>query len=313
MRVPADLPQWDEAVIKAYRLQRLEIRHGEHMVRLFRARGGKIIANAPYLEYGGLAAASDTPQVLADELIELMTQHGAQTLLLKSREQLDISGTPFVGSENYVTFELDLSGGPDDLWENHLNAKTRNQTRKADKAGFSRSLGGAELLDDFYQVLSRCWRDLGTPTHKKQFFEQIHTAFADACSFIVVYDSGRPVATALLLVLDGALHHPFAGTLNHYKPTSVNNWMYWEIMKFACSNGLKMFEMGRADTEAGTFRFKKSWGAEPIPLHYYYLLNRGASVPDLNSPFYRCATASWRHLPLAIARRAGPALIRYVL
>ena len=40
--------------------------------------------------------------------------------------------------------------------------------------------------------------------------------------------------------------------------------IYWNILKYACENGYRIFDFGRCTPEENTFRFKKQWGAEHL-------------------------------------------------
>ena len=88
--------------------------------------------------------------------------------------------------------------------------------------------------------------------------------------------------------------------------------MYWDVMRRAASRGCRLFDFGRSKLGTGAFAFKRNWGFEPAPLHYRYHLRPGAGIPDNNplSPKYRMFVAMWKHLPLAVANRLGPPIVR---
>jgi hypothetical protein len=56
------------------------------------------------------------------------------------------------------------------LWT-ALDAKVRNQVRKARKCDFRAETGGKELLADFFSVFSENMRDLGSPVHTPELFQ----------------------------------------------------------------------------------------------------------------------------------------------
>ena len=64
--------------------------------------------------------------------------------------------------------------------------------------------------------------------------------------------------------------------------------------------------------DAGTYKFKKQWGAEPVPLHWEYWLPGNAALPELrpDAPKFRLAVAAWQRLPVSIANRIGPAIVK---
>lgn len=310
---PADDEAWDRAVA-CYDLTPYRITAPGHELRLFRRGRGGLITNAPYLEYGGISASPG--ELLVEHLPQLQAlvgQRGVRSVLLKARQPLLTAADGLVVDTRFVSFELDLSAGADALWDSSLQAKTRNQIRKGERGDFRHAVGDSALLDDFYSVLSECWRDLGTPIHAKRFFAAIAEQFQQRCRFHLLYAQSKPVSAALVLDINGVRHHPFAGTLNAYKPSSVNNLLYWKIIEDACEGNLDRFDMGRSELNSGTYRFKKSWGAVPLPLYYHYLLAPGCSPPDRHSPFMRACTGAWRHLPLRMTTLLGPPLIRNIL
>jgi lipid II:glycine glycyltransferase (peptidoglycan interpeptide bridge formation enzyme) len=67
---------------------------------------------------------------------------------------------------------LDLEQDEETQWK-ALDAKVRNQVRKAEKSGLTAMTGHMELLEGFYEVFCRNMRDLGTPVYSKNFFRNI--------------------------------------------------------------------------------------------------------------------------------------------
>jgi hypothetical protein len=92
----------------------------------------------------------------------------------------------------------------------------------------------------------------------------------------------------------------------------VNTRLYWELLRYAVSAGYRTFDFGRSSVDAGTFQFKRQWGAEPVQLYWQYWLAPGRGMPGLTptSPKFRLAVRAWQHLPLAIANRLGPRLVK---
>ena len=88
--------------------------------------------------------------------------------------------------------------------------------------------------------------------------------------------------------------------------------LYWSVLQYAVREGYRLFDFGRSTVGAGTYRFKKQWGAEPEQLHWHYCLPPGADMPALNpqNPKFRLATKVWQHLPLGIANLLGPRIVR---
>ena len=91
-----------------------------------------------------------------------------------------------------------------------------------------------------------------------------------------------------------------------------HDFMYWEVMRHAVTEGLTMFDFGRSKIGTGAHAFKKNWGFDPLPLHYVYQLAPGARLPEHNplNPKYRMLIETWKRLPLPIANAIGPHIVR---
>ncbi len=269
---------------------------------------GTHLCSMPYFDAAGILA--DSPDV-CDALIGR-----AESLLETSRaawvelRQVAPVGQSLPTRTDKVTLLLDLPADPDALWTG-LKAKVRNQIRKARSAELTALKGGGELLDDFYAVYSRTMRDLGSPSHSKRFFAEILDCFGDAVRAFVVHADNCPVAASLTLTDARASRVPWAGSDWRKRELNANMLLYWQMLEDACERHAGTFDFGRSTRDAGTYRFKKQWGAREVQLHWHYLLSPGHDMPGLrpDSPKYRFMVACWKKLPLWLARALGPRII----
>jgi hypothetical protein len=56
------------------------------------------------------------------------------------------------------------------------------------------------------------------------------------------------------------------------------------------------------------------WNPEIRPLFWYYWLASGIELPELspNNPKYALAVRCWKKMPLALANRVGPWIVRNI-
>ncbi len=316
--LPADLPQWADVVRGAYGLEREVVTAGGFRAELFRCRDAlakSAFATAPYLSDGGVRIGPGFSAASAQAAVtQCLQDSGSSHLLLRTRRPLfeAIPGAVHVDTAAH-TFVLPLAEGAEKIWTDRVHSKTRNQVRKGQKQGFDVRTGHLDLLDPFFTVITAAWRDLGTPSHHRDYYRQILTTLGDRAGLIVLFHRGAPISAALLIACDGTLHHPYAATLRAYNALSANNVLYWSIIEHGCRRGLQRFDLGRSRLDQGTYRYKLSWGATPVPLFYTYFLRPGAQPPDFHSLGVRLSVAAWQRLPVAVTRRLGPALIKRVL
>lgn len=269
---------------------------------------GRTLTSLPFVNYGGVLA--DDAKV-ADALV------GAAQTAARARRcghvELRHTNRQFddlPNRQHKVTMRLPLSEGQ---WD-RLDRKVRNQVRKALKSGLTAETGGAERLDDFYGVFARNMRDLGTPVYSRRLFGEVLAAFPTRARLVVVRLSGVPIAAGLTYRTDGMVEVPWASSVREHNSLCPNHLLYWTVIENALADGCTTLDFGRSTPNEGTYRFKAQWGAEPLPLHWEYVLPDGGDIPDQGptNPKFRMAIAAWKRLPLWIANAAGPRIVREI-
>lgn len=279
------------------------------LVRLRSRLFGDYLVSVPYFNYGGaLATDETTAQALMEHACELARNLGSQHV--EFRDTAKRPGDWAVRTDK-VILELELPGSADVLWT-ALGSKLRAQIKRPTKEGIQVVWGGAELLDDFYQVFARNMRDLGTPVYSVTFFAAILETFRNAASIAVARYQGIPVAAGFLLGYKQRLEIPWAASLRKYNVFGSNMLLYWEVLKKAIEDGYQVFDFGRSSIDSGTYRFKKQWGTRERPLFWHYWIRPGQAMPNLtpNNPRYRLAIRLWQRLPLPIANSIGPFVVK---
>jgi FemAB-related protein (PEP-CTERM system-associated) len=173
-------------------------------------------------------------------------------------------------------------------------------------------IGGKEYLDDFYKVYMRNMRDLGSPAHSKLLVKNILDSFPENSWIIVLRLNNKPVSAGLLLGHGNTMEIPLASTICEVNPLSMNMLLYWEALKLAIRNGYRAFDFGRSSKDAGTYRFKQQWGAQPKQLYWHYWLPENVELPRLNpdNPKYALAISIWKRIPIFITKWLGPLIVR---
>ncbi len=208
---------------------------------------------------------------------------------------------------------LRLPSSPGALWAD-LTPKVRAQIRKPLRETTEFVVGGAELLGEFYAVFARNMRDLGTPVYPKRLFEAVLGELGEQANAVVLRHHGRAVSAGIVLRHRDRLEIPWASTLRRANRSAMNMLFYWRVLEHAVTTGAGTFDFGRSTRDAGTYRFKRQWGAEPVPLYWHYLMPEGAPLPNLSpdNPRYRVAIALWRRLPVVLTRLIGPPIVRNI-
>lgn len=271
---------------------------------------GDFLVSVPYFNYGG--AIGDHPlieQKLMQAANELAAALGVSHI--EYRDDVPREGIPT--KTDKVNMLLPLPANEDALW-NGFPAKLRAQIRRPQRENPQVLWGGKEYLDDFYAVFARNMRDLGTPVYGRYFFANILDTFPQESRLIVLRLNDRPVAAAFLIGQGERLEIPWASSIKDVNHLSMNMLMYWEVLRFAIREGFRYFDFGRSTRDAGTYRFKLQWGAQPVQLHWHYWLMDGCALPALNpsNPKYALMINIWKRLPVSLTKLIGPGIVKHL-
>lgn len=266
------------------------------------------LTSLPFLNYGGvltsdLSAAAALLKAAAEHGRRLGVDHVELRHIARRFEELPCR-------QHKVTMVLPLAPG---LWD-RLDRKVRNQVRKAQKSNLEAVSGGQELLGEFYTVFARNMRDLGTPVYGQALFAEVLRAFPQRARLHVVRLGAVPVAAGLTFRTGMRTEIPWASSVRDHNALCPNHLLYWHILDALQHEDGALFDFGRSTPHEGTYKFKEQWGAEPLPLHWEYLLLKRAELPDTGpaNPKFRRAIEIWQKLPLSVANLLGPHIVRSI-
>ena len=275
---------------------------------------GHFIVSLPFFTYGAALANSVKIEcALYSALFDYAKQQHIEHVELRLTQHLPELKEAACKSHK-VSMVRALPDSVEQLWAD-IGTKVRAQIKKAQRYPLTMKFGKAELLSDFYTVFSINMRDLGTPVYAKRFFKDlIESSLQQQFDLGVVYHSGKPVACCFLMKHKQMVEIPWASTVQSANDMNVNMFMYWEVLKKAVQEEQEFFDFGRSSKDAGTYQFKKQWGAKAYPLYWYYWLPEGTELPELNpnNPKYKLLISIWKRLPLWLSQLIGPAVVKYL-
>jgi FemAB-related protein (PEP-CTERM system-associated) len=273
---------------------------------LFRSRVfGRSAIAVPFLNYGGvLGDDADARNALLNAATSRARTFGASHVELRHVDRL-FESLPF--RQHKLAMRRSLPPAPDALWS-AIDRKVRNQVRKAQKEGLESTIGGADLVDEFYRVFSRNMRDLGTPVYPKHLFSETLRLLPSRARVSVVRYRGHAVAAGIAIAFRDTVLNPWASSLREYRHLCPNMLLYWTLLEHAIQSGATMFDFGRSSPGGGTHQFKLQWGASETPLHWEYALISRREPPDQgpSNPRFERAIRLWQRLPLGVANVVGP-------
>lgn len=268
--------------------------------------GSSLISNA-FAVYGGPAAADEESRRALDaEAARLMEALGVPVLEMRNATDRTDWDTK---SGLYATFRKPILP----TVEANLKAVPRKQ-RAMIRKGIKNGLRSEIDVDvgRLHRIYAESVRNLGTPVFAKSYFRILIEEFSECCDIVTVTGSGQAVAAVLNFYFRDEVLPFYGGGVHAARELAANDFMYWEVMRRACERGCRVFDFGRSKTGTGAYAFKHNWGFEPTPLDYQYRLAAGRKAPELNplNPKFRLLVAGWKRLPLPLATRLGPLIVK---
>jgi FemAB-related protein (PEP-CTERM system-associated) len=267
---------------------------------------GHYLVSVPFLNYGGPLGSAVAQRRLAEEAVTEARRSRADLLELRTRSAGDLD---LPVSTRKITVVLELPADPEALSKS-FPSKLRSQIRRPMKEGLTTRFG-RDQLEPFYDVLAHTMRDLGTPVLPRALFERVAQAFSEFVVFGVVYRGDEPLAGGCGFVWRDEFEMTWAGALRASRPLAANMLLYWAFMEQMIAREVRAFNFGRCTPGGGTHQFKRQWGGADVPLPWYQYAPAGLKgTPSPGDAAYSWGSRLWRWLPLPIANRLGPRLVR---
>jgi lipid II:glycine glycyltransferase (peptidoglycan interpeptide bridge formation enzyme) len=158
-------------------------------------------------------------------------------------------------------------------------------------------------------------RDLGTPTHGIQFFENCLNEFPNHTKILTIKYKDILIGCQLLFFYKDTIIAAWGSSLDKYKNYNPDQFTIWEVIKYGCGKEYKYFDFGRSLKNTGAYRYKERWGGHSKQLYYQYYLNNNKKMPDFSqtNPKRQKFANIWKKIPLPIVNTIGPKIRRNFL
>jgi len=276
----------------------------------------KAAVSLPFVNYTDICAESDEALRFAVEAVmQLKAKLGLSYIELRLKEQ-SLQRSDWTANLHNFTFLLPLADDEDQVLS-LSSGSNRNHVRKVYKNGWFDVSFDRSRLEDFYHVYVRRMKQLGSPSPDIRFFRSFFEHLPEHSTLLTVLDKQNgDVVGGMLLVAspsDGTLYYPYGANLTEYNNKYLNNFMYWEAVKFGIRSGLRYLDLGRSPKGSGTYKYKEQWGAMPVQLHYMMYDGGGTSSgpPDKQSLSFFIELL--KKTPRFITDPVGKKLIKYIL
>lgn len=271
---------------------------------------GNCLISSPFAVYGGIAAAdAESYKALLDHAKDLARAQDVQFLELRNHAGELLPD--FHPSSRHVTFSCELQPDPE-MNLKRLPRDTRYMIRKAAKLGLH-VRHNVDQLDQFHELFAMNLRRHGTPMMPKSLLINLVEEFGEQVDLLMVYSQGKAVSGVLTFLFGETVLPHYSGASPAAKRLAANNFLYWELMRWAAERGYRRFDFGRSKIGTGAYLFKTQWNMKISPLPYQVFLVKKKSVPDFSpaNRRFELATRAWSRLPLWLTKTVGPHIVRW--
>jgi FemAB-related protein (PEP-CTERM system-associated) len=278
---------------------------------------GTYLATAPFGSHGGFYA--DTNQV-AQQLLkkaeELRVTMKAKYVNIRQLEATISLPLNWQDSPIYSSFRIPVQHTAEWIYHNQLSKNVRKQVRNSQKQGYIFKYGSENLLDDFWYIIRRSMKHLGSPYHKKNFLKTIIDQFGDKVEIFVIYSKkGFPLSARFAIRHNDTLSILHGGMIRENQSIYAGVFAYWNLIELCASRHIRWIDLGRSLIGSSQEFFKNKFKPEQIQLKYWYNLNDNSFLPNLNqnNAKYDIPRKLWKYIPLPIQAYIGPYFIKGIL
>ena len=171
----------------------------------------------------------------------------------------------------YNTLILDLKPSLNEICGSFKNKNVRRNIRKAIKSKVNASVNENEKIEYFYEWLALTYNRFNKKMLPLSYYKAV-------CSlpFVQTFSAkfqGRTIAIMLILTHKNTIYYWAGSSSLNFRQYRPNDFLYWEIIKWAKNNGYEWFDLLITHVEdlPGRSKFKLKFGGEIYPIYEYQL------------------------------------------
>jgi len=280
---------------------------------------GRRLVGLPFSDY--CAPLIDSPEsvslfsaVLERELQEQQLRY----IEVRPLQQVGFPCRAPSSTVSYTLHQLDLRPSIDTIFRNCHKNSTQRKILRAEREGVAcREGSDPQLLNAFYELLTRTRKLHKCPPQPKKWFVNLLDNFGDDAKIRVAFQGKRAIAAMLTLRYKDALFYKYGGSDPRFHNLGSMHSLYWKAIQEAKATGLRVFDLGRSDLDQpGLITFKSRWGAKQSLLNYvrYGSAATSSCCFDRHPATWkaRAAQYAFAHLPAPALSIAGEILYRHV-
>lgn len=278
---------------------------------------GRRLVGAPFSDLcPPLVRDGENADGLAEGVLRDARRQGASYVEIRGSAPLPLEDAGFKDSPWFMRYVVPL-GPPLGEIVARMHDSARRGVRKSERAGLEvRCSTSLDDLRRFYDLHVATRRGHGVPPQPYRFFERIHAHFfARERGYLLLASVGdRVVAGDLLLRNHRSLVYKFNASDSRFLEMRPNNALMWAAIQLGKRLDCQTLDLGRCEADNdGLRRFKLLWGAQELPLPYYYYPDvRGVTAMSQRRWASGLMAAAVRLAPRSLMEPASRMLYRHL-
>ena len=247
-----------------YKMFYLMAKEGEKTVGvlpLLEKPRSKTLISLPLADFAGIIA--DNLKVHSEILNYIQNNYTKKDFFIYSKEELKNVPNGIYQTNIYANFEMEINGNAEEMLIKVIPQKTRNMINKSNRADLTIEVADdLKLWEKYYRLYYANMLHLKSLPLPFTFFRELQNLWKDKVKLFLVLKEKIPVSGLVGLIFEDKFYIWGNASDKKFSNLGANNRVYFEAIKFACENDLRIVNLGNTKPQTSHFFFKKNWGAK---------------------------------------------------
>ncbi len=227
-------------------------------------------AGTPYL--GPMVAPALLPSVMREVVRHLRAQK-VSYIEIRFAKEVETGALAEAGfeTEQRATFLLDMRPGEEALWRDSLSSSCRRAVRKGQNSGVTIVEGDLLAnLDRYWEMAQQVFAKSNRPPWlSKDDYRAIGELAAKGgpVKVFFAYLDDKLISGGIFPYDSRGIYYLDGASDSATQDARPNNLLHWEVIRWACSQGIATYDMVGAGIES-VARFKRTFGPTEVPYTY---------------------------------------------
>ncbi len=180
--------------------------------------------------------------------------------------------------EPHMNYLIDLSMSQDQLMKAMSQSRRKMLRRVINKGDLQvREVFSEKEIEQFYQLVQLTYQKVRKPYPSLSHFVGAKRVMGDAAGCFICYKDSVPIASRFVLCNNSVVYDWYAGSDPDHNHLNPNEFIVWEILKWAKDRGHNIFDFGGGGDPSkpyGPREFKRRFGGREVFFDRFVLVHK---------------------------------------